>query len=89
MPLDVSTTGVWHPDSLMQLQELSRYASARNGSSESESWKALLAKLGCALTRGNTLVLKTACPQMEPNVGNNEEEFEPDTGGAVRLDESD
>ena len=87
VPLVVNTTGVWHPDSLTRLRELSRYALARNGSSESESWKALLTRLGCALARGNTLVLKTARLQMQPNVGNNEEEFEP--GGAVRLDESD
>ena len=65
-PLVVSTTGVWHPDSLTRLRELARYASTRQGISESESWKALLARLGCALAKGNELVLRAARRQMQP-----------------------
>ena len=47
-PLVVSTTGVWHPDSLKRLQEMARYALMSYGVSECESWKALLDRLGYA-----------------------------------------
>ena len=53
-------TGVWHPDSLRRLRELSGYAAARRGRTETEGWKTLLVRLGCALARGNALILKAA-----------------------------
>lgn len=36
------------------------YASTRRGNSKSDSWRLLLAKVGCAMARGNALVLRSA-----------------------------
>lgn len=58
--LVVSTFGAWYPDSLRELRKIATYVSTRRGNSESESWRLLLAKVGCAMARGNALVLRSA-----------------------------
>ena len=60
VPLIFSTTGSWYPDSLRELRKIATYVSTRRGNSESESWRLLLAKIGCELARGNALVLRSA-----------------------------
>ena len=65
-PLVLSVTGVWHPYSLRRLRKLSGSAAARRGRTETEGWKTLLARLGCALARGNALILKPPEAQCTP-----------------------
>ena len=60
VPLVVSTTGVWYPDSLWELRKIATYVSTRRGNSDSDSWKLHFAKVGCAMARGNELVLASA-----------------------------
>ena len=60
VPFVVSTTGVWYPDSLRELRKIATYVSTLRGNSDSDSWKLLLAKVGCAMARGNELVLASA-----------------------------
>ena len=66
VPLVVSSTGAWHADSLRELRKLSNYASARKGIPESDGWKSLLAKVGCALARGNALIISSARSLLRP-----------------------
>ena len=79
-PLVLSVTGVWHPDWLRRLRELSGYAAARRGRTETEGWKTLLARIGCALARGNALILKAARSAMHPETAD-DQSF--DTGGTL------
>ena len=58
--LAVSATWLWHGDSLKELRLLSRYTSSRAGISENEGWKTLLAEVGSALARGNSVILNAA-----------------------------
>ena len=53
VPLVVSSTGVWHGDSLTEIRKLSSLASGRRGVLESLGWSDMLAELCCALARGN------------------------------------
>ena len=59
VPLVVSVTGVWHQESLRELHKLAEFAATRQGKSETEAWKLLLARLGCSLAKGNECVLKS------------------------------
>lgn len=67
-------------DSLRRLRELSGYAAARQGRPEMEYWKTLLARLGCALGKGNALNLKVTRSAMYTE---HAEEREFDLGGAL------
>ena len=60
VPLVLSSTGVWHGESLRELRSLAKYVSVRRGITENESWKLFLVELNCSLARGNTIVLTDA-----------------------------
>lgn len=66
VPLVVSTTGVWHQESLRELRKLAEFAATRQGKSDSVAWKLLLSRLGCSLARGNEFVLKTTRAALQP-----------------------
>ena len=85
VPLVVTTTGVWHPEFLRELRAFFRYASIRQGEPEEVSWKQLLARLGCALEKGNEAVLNAARSAFHAGAGQDREEGEggPNTGGTL------
>ena len=60
VPLVVSVTGTWNGDSLRELRALSSRVASRAGEHEDHSWRNFLAEIGCALAKGNALVIESA-----------------------------
>ena len=73
VPLVLSSTGVWHGESLRELRSLAKYVSVRRGITENESWKLLLVELNCSLARGNTIVLTDARNKFKIGAADDEE----------------